>query len=470
MKIEKHITSINKMEKKMKKVFIKKLALLLLAAVIIVSCEVEKEEKLVCNLEHPEWSLSANMYEVNTRQFTEEGTFEAFSKHLERLSNMGVDILWFMPITPIGELNRKGTLGSYYSVLNYTEVNPEFGTLEDFKAVVDKAHELGMYVIVDWVANHTAWDHHWTETNPEFYELDDDGNFMAPNDDWTDVIQLNYENPDLWDAMIDEMKFWVEEANIDGFRCDVAYLVPTEFWDRATAELMEIKPLFMLAEADSPELNVNAFHAGYGWHLHHVMNSIAQGEADVSDIDKYFFEDNQGDYPLGSYKIYFTSNHDENSWAGSEFERMGDAVEAFGVLSATIPGMFLMYNGQEAALDRRLEFFEKDEIDWSDLTYTDFYQPLLKLKHRNKALWNGLAGGEIQRVHTNCDEKVFAFVREKDNDKVFVIINFSDQEAEILLEGDLFKGEYKELYTQEKYVMDKSPVNLMPWGYLVLEK
>jgi len=468
--IYKHISQIPKKQPIMKKTALNKLAILFFAGIILFACKTEQPKENVCLLNHPEWSINANLYEVNVRQFTKEGTFTAFSQHLERLNDLGVNILWFMPISPVGELNRKGTLGSYYSIQNYTAINPEFGTLDDFKAVVNKAHELGMYVIIDWVANHTSWDHVWTVSNPEYFVLDEEGNFTAPNDDWTDVLQLNYENPDLWDAMIAEMKYWVEEANIDGFRCDVAYMVPTEFWNRATKELMEIKTVFMLAEADSPELNISAFHSGYGWHLHHVMNSIAQGKMDVSEVDKYFFEDNQGNYPKGAYKIYFTSNHDENSWKGSEFERMGDAAELFGVLSATVPGMFLMYNGQEAGLDRRLEFFEKDEIDWSDLSYTDFYEPLLKLNNRNKALWNGLAGGPIVRIKTDCDEKVFAFMREKDDNKVVVILNMSDQEIKFSLEGELFKGNYTELFTQQPYSLESGELNMLPWGYLVLEK
>lgn len=452
------------------KAFFTKLILLIFVLSFTMSCENQESQQDHSSLQHPEWSVNANIYEVNTRQYTEEGTFEAFSEHLERLSELGIDILWFMPVTPIGEKNRKGTLGSYYSVKNYTEINPEFGNLDDFKEVVRKAHELGMRVIIDWVANHTAWDHEWTETNPEFYVLDEEGNFTAPNDDWTDVIQLDYNNPELWDAMIDEMKFWVEEANVDGFRCDVAYMVPTDFWNRATEELMELKKVFMLAEADSPELHEKAFHAGYGWHLHHLMNQIAKGEATVSDIDKYFFEDNQGNYPVGSYKIYFTSNHDENTWNGTAFERLGDGAEAFSVLSATVPGTILIYNGQEAGLDKRLDFFEKDLIDWSDLSYQDFYKPLLNLKRNNKALWNGEMGADIERVKTNCDDHIFAFTREKYDEKVFVILNLSDLEIDVEFEGDNYQDKYFEIFTQQYQTIDENALTMPPWGYLVLER
>jgi len=420
---------------------------------------------------HPEWSKNANIYEVNVRQFTPEGTFTAFSAHLDRLQEMGVNILWFMPISPIGELNRKGTLGSYYSVKDYTAINPEFGTMEDFKKLVADIQSRGMFVMLDWVANHTAWDHHWTKTNPEFYALDADGNFTLPNDDWTDVIQLNWENKDLWDAMIGEMRFWVEEVGVDGFRCDVAYLVPTEFWKRASAELKAIKPIFMLAEAETPELNLHAFEASYGWRMHHLMNSIAAGREDVSALDQYFFTDSAGNFPQGAYKMHFITNHDENSWAGTEFTRLGDGVQAFAVLTATVPGMILIYNGQEAGSDRMLEFFEKDQVEWNDFKYHEFYKTLLSLKNRNRALWNGLAGGPIERVNSNYNTSVFSFVREKDDNKVFVVLNLSDAEKEVSFTGERHFDSYKDVFSGEiKSFESNSRLILEPWAFRVFEK
>jgi glycosidase len=442
---------------------------------LILSCTSKPskndETVLVSTVNHPEWSKNANIYEVNVRQFTPEGTFAAFAEHLDRLQEMGVDILWFMPISPIGELNRKGTLGSYYSIKDYTAINPEFGTMEDFKNLVAEIHERGMYVILDWVANHTALDHHWTLTNPEFFVLDEDGNFTKPNDDWTDVIQLDVNSKDMWNAMIGEMKFWIEDVGIDGFRCDVAYLLPTEFWNKAVTELEEIKPVFMLAEAETPELHKHAFEAGYGWKMHHVMNNIASGQYDVSALDEYFFEDNAGNFPVGAYKMHFITNHDENSWAGTEFTRLGDGVEAFAVFTATIPGMILIYSGQEAGFDRMLEFFEKDQIDWNDYKYHDFYQTLLFLKGRNKALWNGLAGGPIERINTNHDKAVFSFVREKDNDKVFVVLNLSDSELEVSFSGERHFESYTDAFTGEVKGFDnETKLTLGPWAYRVFEK
>ncbi len=420
---------------------------------------------------HPEWSKNANIYEVNVRQYTPEGTFAAFAEHLDRLKEMGVDILWFMPISPIGELNRKGSLGSYYSIKDYTGINPEFGTIDDFKKLVAEIHSRGMYVMLDWVANHTAWDHPWTLSNPEFYTRDEKGNFLPPVADWSDVIDLNFENKELWDAMIGEMRFWVEEIGIDGFRCDVAYMVPTEFWNKAISELRATRPIFMLAEAETPELHLHDFEAGYGWRMHHLMNSIAAGREDVSALDQYFFIDNAGNFPLGSFKMHFITNHDENSWAGTEFTRLGEAVEAFAVFTATIPGTILIYSGQEAGFDRMLKFFEKDQIDWNNLKYHEFYKNLLSLKRRNKALWNGLSGGPIERVNTNHDMFVFSFVREKDNDKVFVVLNLSGQQLEIYFKGNMHLGSYTEVFSgSTKSFVKDTKMSLEPWAYKIFEK
>lgn len=459
------------MKKKMS--FLTLLLVFALSTGLFVACESapESEEVTVSTVDHPEWSINANIYEVNTRQYTAEGTFDAFEEHLDRLEEMGVDILWFMPIQPIGEKERKGTLGSYYSIKDYTAINPEFGDMDDFKRIVDEAHERGMYVILDWVANHTAWDHYWTETNPGYYETDEEGDFFPPIEDWSDVIQLDYSNPELRDAMVEQMRFWVEEVNIDGFRCDVADYVPTDFWIRTRGELEEIKPIFMLAEAENPELHEHAFEAAYGWRFHHIMNDIAAGEKTVEAIDEYFFIDDADGFPHGSYKMYFITNHDENSWAGTVFERLGDGVEAFAVLTATIPGTPLIYSGQEAGLDHMLAFFEKDQIDWSEVVYHDFYKSLLTLKSDNEALWNGAYGGDMERVYTDNDEQVFAFVREKGEDKVFVVLNLSDQALDVDLFGDDYIGSYTELFAGEQQLFEAGEsMELGPWDYKIFVK
>lgn len=444
-------------------------AMMAFAVVIIFSCAPAPDrdgDKIQSHVVNPEWSINANIYEVNTRQYTSEGTFNAFREHLPRLRNMGVDILWFMPITPIGEVNRKGTLGSYYSVKNYREVNPEFGTMEDFKNLVAEAHELGMYVILDWVANHTAWDNYLVTENPGWYTRDEDGNLISPYD-WSDVVELDYDVPEVWDYMIDALKFWIKEANVDGYRCDVAFLVPTEFWNRVRRELDEIKPVFMLAEAEEPEHHEYAFDMSYAWAMHHVMNEVAAGNKNASHLDS-MIQLNQEQFPHEAILMQFTSNHDENSWAATEFTRLGDGVLTFAVLKATIPGMPLIYSGQEAALDKMLEFFEKDEIDWSEIPYEEFYHELLTLKHRLPALWNGIHGGSYTRIQTGADEDVLAFMRQKDNSEAFVVLNFSDKVVETTLKGDLYTGEYKAAFVYEGFTFEPDmQITLAPWEYRV---
>jgi len=416
-----------------------------------------------------EWVKNATIYEVNIRQYTPEGTFDAFAEHLPRLKDLGVDILWLMPIHPIGEKNRKGELGSYYSVRDYTTVNPEFGDMDDFKALVSQVHKLGMHIIIDWVPNHTAWDNPWATDHPDWYKQDEEENFVSPFD-WTDVIQLDYDNHQMRQAMIDAMKFWLAEADIDGFRCDVAHMVPVDFWNESRMALDAVKAIFYLAEADQPFLHEKAFDATYGWPFHHLMNEIAKGNKTAKAISHHF---NRVDstYPGGSIIMQFTSNHDENSWNGTVWERLGDAVETFAVLSFTVPGMPLIYNGQEAGLDERLEFFVKDTIEWQDHELFSFYQSLISLKKRNKALWNGVHGGTLTRVTSTDNISVYAFLREKEEDKVFVILNLSDKPVEVTLKGDKYIGDYMNIFNGENVTFkENAEVSLEPWKYIVCER
>jgi glycosidase len=362
----------------------------LFLSILIISCIGNKQTQpdvvkplVETKVVHPEWSKDAVIYEVNIRQYTPEGTFEAFSKHLPRLKELGIEILWIMPIHPIGEKNRKGELGSYYSVRDYKAVNPEFGTMEDFSKLVEKAHNLELKVIIDWVANHTAWDCEWINQHPEWYKKDSTGSFYGPFD-WTDVAQLDYEKPELHNAMIDALKFWVKETDIDGYRCDVAGMVPRDFWDKARKSLDTIKPVFMLAEDEQEHhLLEEAFNMNYGWEFHHIMNKIAKNEADASDLKRYFQKEDSI-YSKNCYRMHFITNHDENSWNGTEFERMGDAVKAFAVMTFTIPGMPLVYTGQEVGLNKRLAFFKKDEVIYDENDFQEFYQELIKLKKKSQ--------------------------------------------------------------------------------------
>lgn len=420
-------------------------------------------------VKHVNWVKTANIYEVNLRQYTKSGTIKDFEKYLPGLKEMGVDILWFMPIHPVGEKNRKGGMGSYYSVQDYTKLNPEFGTMEEFKELVTKVHEMNMYVIIDWVANHTAWDHPWTKDHPEFYTKDSLGNFMSPEGtDWSDVIDLNYDNEDLRKEMISALKFWVSEADIDGYRCDVAGMVPTDFWDEVRKELDAMKPVFMLAEAEQQDLHYKSFDMSYGWEFHHIMNQVAKGEKSVKDIDAYFEKDELS-YPSNAIRMYFTSNHDENSWNGSVYERMGDTRKAMAVLSVTIPGMPLIYSGQEAGLNKRLAFFEKDEIDWQtgeDLS--GFYKTLNQLKKEQPALWNGDEGGVMTRIKTSDDEKIFAFNRKKDDNIIYAVFNFTKDTQKVKLEVELSESAFKDIYSEN--MLGTEEFSMQPWEFRVYVK
>lgn len=391
-------------------------------------------------MQHVGWSHNANIYEVNIRQYTPEGTFKAFLPHLQRLKSMGVDIIWLMPIQPIGQKNRKGTLGSYYAVRDYTAVNPEFGTLDDLKQLVKQAHGLGMHVIIDWVANHTAFDNPWTTAHKDWYLHDEKGEIYpvtytdgGQTEHWTDVTGLDYNNRGLWKGMTDAMLYWVREADVDGFRCDVAGKVPTPFWNQARDALDRVKPVFMLAEADKPELHEHAFDMTYGWDTKDIFKNIAKGKADARTLTA-FIEHPPKAFPPGAYRMRFTSNHDENSWAGSDKELYGPAFKAMAVLAATLPDMPLIYGGQESGLDKRIEFFEKDPIQWKTYQYAPFYAKLLKLKHANAALWNGQYGGPVEVLGTGND-KVFAFRRAKDGNTVTVAVNLSGAPQRYTLAG-----------------------------------
>ena len=419
---------------------------------------------------HVAWSRHANIYEVNIRQYTPEGTFRAFEKHLPRLQKMGVKILWLMPVYPIGKKNRKGSLGSYYSVQNYEAVNPHFGTLNDLKALVKDAHQRGMHVILDWVANHTSWDNVWVKEHPDWYKKDQNGNFVSPFD-WTDVIALDYNNPELRKAMINAMIYWVKNADIDGFRCDVAGMVPVGFWDEARTALDKVKPVFMLAEdEDNVALVKYAFDMNYTWKMMHLMNDIARGKKKAADIWNYL-KWNDETFGPDVYRMYFTSNHDENSWNGTALERLGHAFKAFTVFDYTIPGMPLTYSGQEAGNKKRLRFFEKDTIDWSHLPYASFYTRLNHLKSTHPALANGTEGGKLIPLSKGIDNNIFAFYREKQGKQLVVILNLNNHPGQFTLDHPAIKGQYREFFeNKEINIRNNWTFHLPAWGYVLLVK
>ena len=429
------------------------------------------QPKKYVELKHPEWSRNATIYEANIRQFTEEGTFKAFETHLPRLKEMGVDIIWLMPINPIGIKNRKGQLGSEYSIKDYYAINPEFGSMEDFKNLVRRIHRMGMHVIVDWVANHSSWDNHLTMDHPEWYSRTNDGKFQpTPWYDWDDVVDFDYDQPGIRLYMTDVMKFWVRETDIDGYRCDVAGFIPVDFWENVRAELDSVKPVFMLAEWESRDLHKRAFDMTYSWSLWDKMRDAATGKKGIGGLVEYLAHD-VNTFPKGAYRMTFTDNHDKNSWEGNQYSNFGDGLEACMVLACTVNGMPLVYSGQEAGLNRSLKFFDRDPIEWKAHPFFDMYKKLFTLKHKNQALWNGASGGEMVRIFNDKPAQVISFSREKNGDKVIPIINFSEKRVTVKLNSRRHAGLYTDLLTNVSYTLKgDDEISLPPKGYLVLVK
>lgn len=369
------------------------------------------------------WCRSSNVYEVNLRQYSKEGNFAGFRPALPRLRDMGVEVLWFMPITPISNKERKGTLGSYYASSDFFTTNPEYGTLEEFTALVKDAQQYGFKVIIDWVANHTGWDHTWTTTNPEYYKVNETGHFFDSNG-WDDVIDLDYTKPAVRSAMIEAMRFWIKSCNIDGFRCDMAMLVPLDFWVEARTTLDQDKKLFWLAECEEPHYH-EAFDVTYTWEWMHKISDFVKGQTDLSGLENLLWKYNRKFLP-GSLRLYFTTNHDENSWNGTEFEKYGPAHQAFAVFSATWNGIPLVYSGQELPNKKRLKFFDRDPIDWQEpIAYHEFYRKLLTLRKSYLCLESGADGTYTYRLKTSADQHVFAYLRTSEQDQVLVILNLS---------------------------------------------
>jgi glycosidase len=416
-----------------------------------------------------DWIYSSNIYEVNLRQYTHEGTFRAFAAHLPRLRDMGIDILWFMPITPISHEKRLGSLGSYYACSDYTSINPEYGTMDDFTAFVKEAHALGFKILLDIVANHTGWDHHWTREHPDYYRRNQDGQFYDPHG-WADVIDLNYDNPNLRQAMIDVMRFWIEKADVDGFRCDMAMLVPLDFWRQARQALDPLKPLFWLAECEEIAYH-EVFDATYTWKFLHKMEAVWRHEAPVTGLDEVLdYYDTM--FPKDGLRVYFTTNHDENSHSGSEFERMGQMAKPFAVLCSTWNGLPLIYSGQELPNQKRLRFFDKDQIDWTGhYELHGFFRTLLQLRKRNPALRSGDPAVTLHRLRHSCDDRCFTFARRAGNDQVVVALNLSPDELHLPVSQLLLQGVYREAFTGNWLDLSATAnINLPAWGYAVYEK
>lgn len=432
---------------------------------------------------------NAVIYEVNIRQYSKEGTLSAFTKDIPELKKLGVKILWVMPIQPISLTKRKATgdksiediqapeerkkyLGSYYAISDYTAVHPDYGTLEDFKNLVKTAHDNGMFVILDWVANHTGWDHKWITEHPEYYQKNAKGEVTDPINPetgeswgWTDVARLLYDDQTtgLYQAMYDEMLYWVKEANIDGFRCDVADNVNSKFWQYAIPKLRAEKPLFMLAESNKDYLLDGLFDMGYGWEAHHLMNDIAKGHRSVSDFDK-LMQRLDSVYQKDDIMMNFTSNHDENSWNGTEYERLGEAVETFAALTYAMPGMPLIYNGQEYDFNRRLKFFEKDSISHNHGKMFSVYEKLGKLKNENSALNTGVNKASYQRLSTSS-ENILAFERKIEHQTLIFVANLSKEPTTFSIE---LRGDFVDYMSAKPRSLTSSEITFNPWEYWIL--
>jgi glycosidase len=421
--------------------------------------------------EHAAWTRDATLYQINTRQFTREGTLRAAEKELPRLQKLGVGILWLMPIHPIGELKRKGALGSPYAVRDFRAVNPELGTLQDLKSFVDSAHRLGMHVILDWVGNHTAWDNVLMASHPDWYARDRHGKpHPTPWYDWDDIIDLDYGQPGLRRYMADAMAYWVKEAGIDGYRADAAGLVPLDFWEDTAAELRAIKPVFLLAEWESRDLHARAFDATYAWSWWDGMKEVAQGKRDATALHTYYAW-NEKFYPAQGYRLLGITNHDKNAWEGTEFETFGPAVEAAAVFSFVSSGMPMIYNGQEAGNRKRLAFFERDPIVWQASNWESLYRRLIALKKDNRALWNGAEGGVMRQVRNGDEKRLFSFMRERGGQQVFAVFNFSGDAVEARFDDDQQLGTWRDFSGGAAVTLKPDTrFTMAPWSWRVLTR
>lgn len=426
--------------------------------------------------QHPEWSYGAVLYEMNVRQLTPEGTLRAAAARLEFLRDLGVDAVWLMPVYPIGEKNRKGTLGSYYSIRDYCAVNPELGTMDDFDDFVAEAHRLGMKVLMDWVANHTSRDARWIAGKPaSWYERDASGEPAVPWD-WTDTAKLDYANRDVWEAQTAAMEFWIARHAVDGFRCDMAMLVPIEFWQYAAARLRRVKPdLFLLAEAEQRNLfDDGVFDACYGWEMHHLLNDVAQQRVRVTALRDWLRAD-RGRYPRSAMRLAFTSNHDENSWNGSEFARMGAARGIMAAFTFVVPGgLPLIYTGQEVGYDHSFAFFDRDPIpaeSYRANAYTKFYRRLTELRHANPALAAGGRGGDMVEISNNAEDCLMTFVREVPGNQVVAVMNLSPYAIETDYYTGIYAGMYTDALTGRPSELRGHVVEPMgPWSYRILTR
>lgn len=372
-----------------------------------------------------EWVRDGVIYQIYPRNFSAEGNFKGITAQLDRLRDLGVNILWLMPIHPIGQEKKKGTIGSPYAVRDYYGINPDYGTKEDLKRLVAESHRRGMKVIIDIVANHTAWDSVLMK-HPDWYKRDASGKITYPYD-WYDIAALNYTNPQLRQYMIDMLKYWIREFDLDGFRCDVAGEVPTDFWENARAELDKVKPdILLLAEAHKPELLVKAFELDYSWPLHSAMTNVLQGRSLASDL-REAWEKEYREWPRGALHMRFSDNHDERR----AIARFGEpAALAGSALMFTLDGVPLIYNGMEVGDTTESgapALFEKLPIFWPIAErrpeFPRFYKQMGALRHASKALRQG----SIEWLRNSDESRVVTYLRRATDEEVLITINFSNR-------------------------------------------
>lgn len=446
----------------------------LLAAALIAApalAESGYAPRPLVEIEPAAWTRDAVLYQMNTRQFTAEGTFAAAQKHLPRLADMGVDIIWLMPIHPVGELNRKGSLGSPYAVRDYRAVNPEFGSEAEFRAFVDEAHRLGMKVILDWVANHSAFDNPLTASHPDWYTRSPEGALMPPvGTDWSDVADLDYSQPGLRQYMTESLVYWVREFGIDGYRADVAGFVPLDFWETARAELDKVKPVFLLAEWEQRDLHARAFDATYAWKWKEAMQRTAREGGGASAMRGYYAEQAET-WPHAALRMVYTDNHDQNSWDGVASAIYGPAYEAAIALSFVGGGLPLIYNGQEADLDRQLAFFEKDPISWREGRHDRLFRRLIALKTEARALHNGRFGAPMLDVPNSAAADVYSFTRGGIGDRVFAVFNLSPRTHAVRFEQARHHGRYTDVMsgTAASFAGSET-LDLAPWSYRIFRE
>ena len=442
---------------------------LLLFLLFLISCNDQKELSTSFNINQIKDGV---IYEANIRQYSESGKFQDFTKDIYKLKDLGVKIIWLMPIHPISKTNRKGTLGSYYSISDYKAVNPEFGSKEDLDELIKEAHKHDILVILDWVANHTGWDHKWIKNKPDYYTKNENGEITDPINPttgkswgWTDVADLNFDNMEMQNEMIEAMEYWVKEHEIDGYRLDAAHSCPASFWKKSIERLKKIKNVLMLAESDGYHTGgfelIELFDMSYNWSGHHVLNRIYKKENNSEDL-KLNINRNLNDYSSKHVLMNFTSNHDENTWAGTVFNRYGDGAKTFAALTYFLPGIPLIYNGQEYGLNKRLEFFEKDFIPKKQSDFYEFYSNLNSIKKENNIL-DIDSEIKFEIIETN-NKNLICYKRTKNNDSMYFVANLSEESQEINTE---FSETLKSLNSNKMISLKKN--SLDPWEYHFLK-